>query len=181
MRILISRRIPARAVTGSLLALTLALTGCTFLPSGGGAPTSTAATGQTAPNPQTSPDSTESPGQQGGTTSSVSDSPLAFQTGLFGAFGSKSDACLSVAASVAVIGLLPLGAALGGYQADIGKARETIAQMTAKVPDELKPSFARLQDVVNRMGTDYSSFDSQAFQDDLKPITDWLDRNCNGS
>lgn len=180
MRILISR-IPARAVTVSLLAVTLALTGCTFLPSGGDAPTSTAATGQTAPNPQTSADSAESSGQKGGTASSASERPLAFPTGLFGAFGSKSEACVSVAASVAVIGLLPLGAALGGNQADIGKARETIAQMTAKVPDELKPSFGRLQDVVNRMGTDYSSFDSQAFQEDLKPITDWLDKNCNGS
>lgn len=93
----------------------------------------------------------------------------------------NATSCLTVAGALAGVSFLPLTAAVGGLSGgDLDKAKASIREAMTKVPDELKPDFAKLSQVVDGMGTDLSKFDSAAFDDAVKPISGWLDKNCNG-
>ncbi|WP_427016180.1 hypothetical protein ACQCSX_15580 [Pseudarthrobacter sp. P1] len=98
-----------------------------------------------------------------------------------GGTASTSSSCLTVAGALAGVSFLPLSAAVGATDsADLDKAKAAIREAMSRVPDELKPDFAKLSEVVDAMGGDLSKFDTPAFEEAVKPISAWLEKNCGG-
>ena len=98
--------------------------------------------------------------------------------GNYGQFSSLSEACLAVSATMLSVTLLPLAALAGGNPEDLQKARQELSQLEDKVPGELKPAFEKLRDYTESAGTDFSKFGDPEFEELLKPIEDWMDKNC---
>ncbi|MFJ4028897.1 hypothetical protein ACIPWF_16110 [Paenarthrobacter sp. NPDC089989] len=98
--------------------------------------------------------------------------------GPYGEFTSLSEACISVSAAMLSVTLLPLAALVGGKPEDIEKAKQELSQMQEKVPDELKPSFEKLRAYTESAGTDFSKYGEPEFEELMKPIEDWMDKNC---
>lgn len=155
---------------GILVGTALALSACAFpLPISAPAP-ATSAPAQPNPTPpagipSTSPSTGTSSGSNAG-------------TGGYGEFTSLSEACISVSAAMLSVTLLPLAALVGGKPEDIEKAKQELSQMQDKVPDELKPSFEKLRAYTESAGTDFSKYGEPEFEELMKPIQDWMDKNC---
>jgi hypothetical protein len=98
--------------------------------------------------------------------------------GLYGAFGSMNEACVSVSATWLSVSLLPLASMMGGKPEDIKKAQDELAKMQGKVPDELKPHFAKLKAFIDSAGSDFSKYGTGEFEQLSKPIEDWVNKNC---
>ena len=98
--------------------------------------------------------------------------------GNYGQFSSLSEACLAVSATMLSVTLLPLAALAGGNPEDLQKARQELSQLEGKVPGELKPAFEKLRDYTESAGTDFSKFGDPEFEELLKPIEHWMDKNC---
>jgi hypothetical protein len=98
--------------------------------------------------------------------------------GNYGQFTSLSEACLSVSATMLSVTLLPLAALVGGNPEDLEKARQELSQMQGKVPEELKPAFVKLRNYTESAGTDFGKFGEPEFEELLKPVEDWMDKNC---
>lgn len=89
-----------------------------------------------------------------------------------------SEACLSVSATMLSVTILPLSAMVGGKPEDIEKAKQELSQMQGKVPEELKPAFEELRTFTEAAGTDFSKYGDGKFEELMKPIQDWTDKNC---
>ncbi|MEV7604154.1 hypothetical protein AB0N65_01765 [Paenarthrobacter sp. NPDC089322] len=98
--------------------------------------------------------------------------------GPYGEFTSLSEACLSVSATMLSVTILPLAALVGGNPEDIEKAKQELSQLQGKVPEELKPSFEKLRAFTEEAGTDFSKYGDPEFEELMKPIQDWMDKNC---
>ena len=71
-----------------------------------------------------------------------------------------------------------MAALAGGNPDDLQKARQELSQLEDKVPGELKPAFEKLRDYTESAGSDFSKFGEPEFEELLKPIEDWMDKNC---
>lgn len=85
---------------------------------------------------------------------------------------------MSVSATMLSVTLLPLAALVGGNPEDLEKAQQELSQLQGKVPEELKPAFEKLRDYTESAGSDFSKFGEPEFEELLKPIEDWMDKNC---
>lgn len=89
-----------------------------------------------------------------------------------------SEACISVSATMLSVTILPLAALAGGNPEDIEKAKQELSQMQGKVPEELKPAFEKLRAFTEAAGSDFSKYGDGEFEELIKPIQDWTDKNC---
>ncbi|BCW52059.1 hypothetical protein StoSoilB13_44010 (plasmid) [Arthrobacter sp. StoSoilB13] len=164
------RRGTSPLLIGCLLIGTLALSACSF-PLPVAQPTPIASSNApTASGPQSSAEP----------SAEISASPDATTGtgGVYGEFASLSEACISVSAAMLSVTILPLAALVGGDPEDIKKAKEELSQMQGKVPDELKPSFEKLRAYTESAGTDFRKYGEPEFEELMKPIQDWMDKNC---
>jgi hypothetical protein len=162
-------RTPGRLLPLALLVAALMLSACSI-------PTPT-------PIAQSTPSaSSEAPAAEMGTSSSTPSaaSPGASTGtgGVYGEFTSMSEACLSVSATMLSLTILPLAGLVGGNPDDIEKAKQELSQMQGKVPDELKPAFEKLRAFTEAAGSDFSKYGDGTFEELMKPIQDWMDKNC---
>jgi phage-related minor tail protein len=74
--------------------------------------------------------------------------------------------------------ILPLAAMAGGKAEDIDKAKQELSQMEGKVPGELKPAFEKLRAFTESAGSDFSKYGDGQFEELMKPIQDWTEKNC---
>ncbi|XAS72684.1 hypothetical protein VUN82_02155 [Micrococcaceae bacterium Sec5.1] len=165
------RRITIPLLLGCLLSATLALSACSF-PLPVAQPTPIASSN--APSASNAPTSSTEP------TAEISASPDATTGtgGVYGEFTSLSEACVSVSAAMLSVTILPLAAVVGGDPEDIKKAKEELSRMQDKVPEELKPSFEKLRAYTESAGTDFRKYGEPEFEQLMKPIQDWMDKNC---
>ncbi|MGO4147682.1 hypothetical protein AB4Y77_21650 [Paenarthrobacter sp. YAF11_1] len=119
-----------------------------------------------APAPEASPGTTAGTGATTGTG------------GPYGEFSSLSEACISVSATMLSVTILPLAGLMGGNPEDIDKAKQELSQMQGKVPEELKPSFEKLRAFTEAAGSDFSKYGDGKFEELMKPIQDWMEKNC---
>ncbi|MGR0160742.1 hypothetical protein [Paenarthrobacter nitroguajacolicus] len=98
--------------------------------------------------------------------------------GVYGEFTSMSEACLSVSATMLSVTILPLASMAGGKAEDIDKAKKELSQMEGKVPEELKPPFEKLRAFTEAAGSDFSKYGDGQFEELMKPIQDWTEKNC---
>ena len=99
--------------------------------------------------------------------------------GVYGQFTSMSEACLSVSATMLSVTILPLAAMTGGKPEDIQKAKDELSKMQDKVPEELKPSFEELRTFTESAGSDFSKYGDGKFEELMKPIQTWTEKNCS--
>jgi hypothetical protein len=109
--------------------------------------------------------------------STIPDAAIA-SGGVYGEFTSMSEACISVSATMLSVTILPLAALAGGKSEDIDKAKQELSQMQGKVPEELKPPFEKLRAFTESAGSDFSKYGAGQFEELMKPIQDWTDKNC---
>ncbi|MBB6406711.1 hypothetical protein [Arthrobacter sp. AZCC_0090] len=160
-----------RLLLATLVASTLALSGCAFqLPTAQGT--------QSAQKTQSAQGKQQSSAAPTPTQSSEPSAGPSSTDGLYGAFGSMNEACVSVSATWLSISLLPLASLAGGNPDDVKKAQDELAKMQGKVPDELKPHFAKLKAFIDSAGSDYSKYGTGEFEALSKPIEDWVNKNC---
>jgi len=156
-------------VSAALLVAILALSACSF-PTPVAQSTPSAAASSEAPaadvGGSANPDASASPDANTGTG------------GVYGEFGSMSEACLSVSATMLSVTILPLAAMAGGKPEDIEKAKQELSQMEGKVPEELKPAFEKLRAFTEAAGSDFSKYGDGQFEELMKPIQDWTEKNC---
>lgn len=50
--------------------------------------------------------------------------------------------------------------------------------MEGKVPGELKPAFEKLRAFRESAGSDFRKYGDGQFEELMKPIQDWTDKNC---
>ncbi len=98
--------------------------------------------------------------------------------GGLGGFGSISEACAAVSATVLSVLVLPMAAAIGKDTADVEKAKEALAKMQGQVPPELKESVDKLKSIADNAGQDFSKFDTEEFDKAIAPIDAWLQAHC---
>ncbi|MBT2585068.1 hypothetical protein [Arthrobacter sp. ISL-95] len=156
-----------RLLTAAVLTGMLALTACSA-PAPVAESTPSAVPSPEAPAAEVSAnaDASASPGASSGTS------------GVYGEFTSMSEACLSVSATMVSVTILPLAAMAGGKAEDIDKAKQELSQMEGKVPEELKPSFEKLRAFTESAGSDFSKYGDGQFEELMKPIQDWTEKNC---
>lgn len=144
--------------------LVLALTACSG-PAPSGQVSSPATPSPATPSPVTSSPSPSSPGASPG-------------AGGLGGFGTLTEACGAVSATVLSVLVLPMAAAAGPDAADVENAKEALAKMQGQVPAELKESFDKLKSIADDAGQDFSRFNSEEFDKAIAPIDAWLQANC---
>ncbi|MEI2277293.1 hypothetical protein OHC50_07420 [Paenarthrobacter ilicis] len=134
-----------------------------------------------APTAQPTPAATVAPDAEVGASSEASASPAASSGtgGVYGEFTSISEACVSVSATMLSVTILPLAAMAGGKSEDIDKAKQQLSQMQGKVPEELKPPFEKLRTFTESAGSDFSKYGDGQFEELMKPIQAWTDKNCS--
>ncbi|MBO1268981.1 hypothetical protein [Arthrobacter cavernae] len=148
-------RVGGRLLLAVVLAAGLAVSACSF-PSSAAQSTQTAAPSSLAPS-----------------------SPATDQAGSGpGAFGSMSEACIAVSATMFSVTILPLAGLMGGKSEDVEKAQAELAKVQGQVSDELRPQFEKLKAFTESAGTDFSKYGSGEFEEAMKPIEEWLDKNC---
>ncbi|UVJ39966.1 hypothetical protein [Arthrobacter sp. CJ23] len=157
-------RVGGRLLLGAILAASLALSACSF-------PQPTVQSTQTSP-PSSAAPSSAAP------SNAATDQASGGAGGVFGAFGSMSEACIAVSATMLSVTILPLAGLMGGKSEDVEKAQAELAKMQGQVPDELKPHFEKLKAFTESAGSDFSKYGSGEFEEAMKPIEDWLDKNC---
>lgn len=162
-------RVGGRLLLGAILAASLALSACSF-------PLPTAQSTPTTQSSSTQPSSTQ-PSSAAPSSAAATDPPGG-GTGVFGAFGSMSEACIAVSATMLSVTILPLAALMGGKSEDVEKAQAELAKVQGQVPEELKPHFEKLKAFTESAGTDFSKYGSSEFEEAMKPIQAWLDKNC---
>ncbi|NWL31371.1 hypothetical protein [Paenarthrobacter nitroguajacolicus] len=164
-----------RLLSAALLIAMLTLSACSF-PTPVAQSTPSAASSSEAPaadvGASANPDASASPN-----TSTSPDAPTG-TGGVYGEFGSLSEACLSVSATMLSVTILPLAAMAGGTPEDIEKAKQELSQMEGKVPEELKPAFEKLRAFTEAAGSDFSKYGDGQFEELMKPIQDWTEKNC---
>ncbi|MFJ5956072.1 hypothetical protein ACIQC5_08930 [Paenarthrobacter sp. NPDC092416] len=154
-----------RLLLCALLTATLALSACSFpLPVAQPTPIASSTATNAAPSTEPSADISASTAQGTG--------------GVYGDFTSMSEACIAVSATMLSVTILPLAALVGGNPDDIEKAKQELSQMQGKVPEELKPHFEKLRAFTESAGTDFSKYGEPEFEEAMKPIQDWMDKNC---
>ncbi|MFE4196849.1 hypothetical protein ACFRJ9_13350 [Paenarthrobacter sp. NPDC056912] len=162
---------PSGLLSAALLVLTLTLSACSFpLPVATPIASSSEAPAAQTPSSNPSADISASPEPTSGSSSGTG--------GVYGEFTSLSEACISVSATMLSVTILPLAALVGGKSEDIEKAKQELSQMQGKVPEELKPSFEKLRAFTEAAGTDFSKYGEPEFEELMKPIQDWMDKNC---
>lgn len=125
----------------------------------------------------------ETPAAEVGSSSASASAPSpdgsAGTDGVYGQFTSMSEACLSVSATMLSVTILPLAAMTGGNAEDIQKAKDELSKMQGKVPEELKPSFEKLRAFTESAGSDFSKYGDGQFEELMKPIQTWTEKNCS--
>lgn len=149
---------------GAALAASLAFSACSLLP---------AAQSTQTPQPSSAAPTNPLPSSPAATDPSSSGAG-----GALGAFGSMSEACIAVSATMLSVTILPLAGLMGGKSEDVEKAQAELAKVQGQVPDELKPHFEKLKAFTESAGSDFSKYGSGEFEEAMKPIEDWLDKNC---
>lgn len=109
----------------------------------------------------------------GATAGATPGSPV----GGLGGFGTVTEACGAVSATVVSALVLPVAAA-GKDTANVGKAKEALAKIQGRAPAELKDSFDKLKSIADDAGQDFSGFNSEEFDQAIVPIDAWLQANC---
>jgi hypothetical protein len=162
------------AAASSALALSLALTGCSGTP---GPAASSGPQSQAPASPSSTPFASPSSLPSGGDAGTAPGSPDA-SGGALGGFGSITEACAAVSATVLSVLALPMAAATGQDTAEAEKARTELERLQAKVPAEIKESIDKLKSVADDAGKDLSKFNSEEFDKAIAPIDAWLQSHC---
>lgn len=87
--------------------------------------------------------------------------------------------CLVVAAGVSSVLLAPLSFMGDEDPENMAKLEDQLHHLHGKVPDELKPHFARVADAAERGPDGAGQFDEPAFREALKPVQEWLKDHCS--
>lgn len=150
------RPVFAAAATG---AVALALSGCA-----GTAPEATSSL--TMPAPGTAQASPAAPTLTSGPADGAEASKAAMED------------CLVVAAGVSSVMLAPLSFMGDEDPETMAKLKDQLTHLRGKVPDELKPHFARVADAAERGPDGSGAFDEGAFRVALQPVEEWLKDHC---
>lgn len=105
-------------------------------------------------------------------------------SGAWGAYSSQAEACTAVAADVVSVAFLPVSLGFGADQAAIENAEAEIERIKHDSPWLITADFARLQLIVDDYAEateaeEDASLDSEAFEEALEPIQDWLTESCD--
>lgn len=87
--------------------------------------------------------------------------------------------CLIVAAGVSSMMLAPLSFMGDEDPQTMAKLEDQLHHLHGKVPDELKPHFARVGDAAESGPDGAGQFDEPAFREALKPVQKWLADHCS--
>jgi hypothetical protein len=71
-----------------------------------------------------------------------------------------------------------VGGTRGWKSRGLAEGPAGIVQLEDKVPGELKPAFEKLRAYTESAGSDFSKFGEPEFEELLKPIEHWMDKNC---
>ncbi|NKX55018.1 hypothetical protein [Arthrobacter mobilis] len=162
-------------------AAVLLLASCSLTPSGSGPGTGTAsAPAATVPAPGTTrPGTPEEPAPGTGTAGpDASFLSPGRRTARWGSFAGQREACLGVAANVAVLLLAPLSFLTEVDEEELAELKAQVSRTRHQVPKALKEDFAHLEEVLAE-NEDEEEFDEEALLEAVEPIRDWLAANCN--
>ncbi|MDD7834687.1 hypothetical protein [Paenarthrobacter sp. AB444] len=98
--------------------------------------------------------------------------------GAYGQYASMSEACIAVSASLLSVTILPMAAITGGDPAEVQKAKDELSKAQGKVPEELKPAFEKLRNFTESAGSDLTKYGDGQFEELMKPIPAWVEKNC---
>jgi hypothetical protein len=87
--------------------------------------------------------------------------------------------CLVVAAGVSSMMLAPLSFMGDEDPETMAKLEDQLHHLHGKVPDELKPHFARVGDAAEGGPHGAGQFDEPAFREAMKPVQKWLADHCS--
>jgi hypothetical protein len=108
---------------------------------------------------------------------STSSGGLRSRSPRWGRYGGRQEACVAVAANVAVLLLVPLSFLTEVDEEELSDLEAQIAKTRNQVPRALDDDFANLEEVLAE-NNDQDQFDDEAFLDAVEPIQDWLAANC---
>ena len=128
--------------------------------------------------PSTAPSSSSTSAVPDVSASAAPSGESSTDAGGLGRFGSISEACAAVSATVLSVLALPMAAAIGKDTADVEKAKEALAKMQGQVPPELKEPVDKLKSMADNAGQDFSKFDTEEFDKAIAPIDAWLQAHC---
>lgn len=148
----------ARPLYAAALFAVAALTACSA-PASGSAPS--------ASGPSTTAASSAAPTASASATS-----------GPFGGYASAAEACDAISTQATGASLLPLSAAQG-KTAELEQKKAELAETAKRVPEALKPDFARLNEVALAGLSDQSVYSNGKFEAAMAPVTSWLSANCH--
>ncbi|MCG2624591.1 hypothetical protein LVY72_22120 [Arthrobacter sp. I2-34] len=95
----------------------------------------------------------------------------------WGSYSGRQEACVAVAANVAVLLLVPLSFLTEVDQEELADLEAQVAKTRNRVPRALEKDFAHLEKVLAKNNAN-EEFDDEAFLDAVEPIQDWLAANC---
>lgn len=112
-----------------------------------------------------------------GSSSNPDDSALSEDTGKWGSYGTRTEACTAVAAKVAVLMLAPLSFITGVDEARLDELQAEVEDLRDKAPAELHDE---LDEVAAELAKheDLTDFDDESFREAVEPIQEWLKSNC---
>ncbi|WP_299166600.1 hypothetical protein [uncultured Arthrobacter sp.] len=87
--------------------------------------------------------------------------------------------CLVVAAGVSSVLLAPLSFMGDEDPETMTRLEDQLHYLHGKVPEELKPHFARVADAAESGPEGAGQFDESAFREALKPVQEWLELHCS--
>ncbi|MFD1212262.1 hypothetical protein ACFQ36_09440 [Arthrobacter sp. GCM10027362] len=136
------------------------------------------------PAPTTAPSATRPPDsppglRPGAQEPDVSSPPVSsgHRSARWGSYAGKREACLAVAANVAVLLLAPLSFLTDVDEEELADLEAQVAKARDQVPKALEDDFAHLEEVLAENNDD-EEFDEEALHEAVQPIRNWLAANC---
>ncbi|AUI50797.1 hypothetical protein SAMN04489742_1842 [Arthrobacter crystallopoietes] len=112
-----------------------------------------------------------------GSSSNPDDSALSEDTGKWGSYGTRTEACTAVAAKVAVLMLAPLSFIAGVDEARLDELQAEVEDLRDKAPAELHDELDEVEAELAKH-EDLTDFDDESFREAVEPIQEWLKSNC---
>ena len=94
--------------------------------------------------------------------------------------GGNVEACLSVTAVVASGVGLVLMSKVGGAKDSLPELQKLVREAMAKMPSEVNGDLEQLLKVLDESGPGVKSLDDENFREAMKPVSTWLEKNCQG-
>ena len=163
------------------VAAVLALTSCSSPPAASGPAATPGISAPATLAPESSTTAGPAPASPGAGTGTGKPAPssggLKSRSPQWGRYGGRQEACVAVAANVAVLLLVPLTFLTDVDEEELSDLEAQIAKTHSQVPRALDKDFSHLEKVLAKNNDD-EEFDDEAFLDAVEPIQDWLEANC---